>query len=356
MRTSAIESPTTSPKPARSTGSEPAHARSSGSSDGAAARPLVSVIVPVWNGERFLAEAVESVRAQTYADWELLLIDDGSTDGSAAICRRYAALDPARIRFLQHPGGVNRGRCRTRNLGIASSRGDLVAFLDADDVYLPEKLERQVARLRDVPTAALTYGPSTHWFGWTGSAADAKRDWLRRLGVDADQLFPPGTLPRRWVRRRGHTPGISGALVRRAAVLDVGGFDETFTDLFADQAFFYKIALRYPVYVEGRSYDLYRQHADSTCSIDRAARSRAGQHASNPHYLAFLAWCESYVRSERVRDRAFRRALRVERFLQRHRRLARLARETRKLMRSWVRRARAALPADVAPSRGRTLP
>ena len=111
----------------------------------AASGPLVSVIMPFLNAAPFLEEAIESVRAQTYANWELLLCDDGSTDGSSEIARRYASLDPSRIRHLTHDDGATHGASAARNLGLRRVRGELVALLDGDDVWLPHKLEEQVA-------------------------------------------------------------------------------------------------------------------------------------------------------------------------------------------------------------------
>jgi glycosyltransferase involved in cell wall biosynthesis len=103
---------------------------------------LVSVIIPSYNHARFLAEAVESVRAQTYPHWECLIIDDGSTDKTADIANRFVERD-ARIRYLSQS---NRGVSAARNRGLDEAHGALVQFLDADDVILPEKLELQLSR------------------------------------------------------------------------------------------------------------------------------------------------------------------------------------------------------------------
>src|SRR5262249_39242789 len=105
--------------------------------------PEVSVVVIFLNEARFLPEAVDSVFAQTHECWELLLVDDGSMDASSSIARRIAELHPGRVRYLEHDGHVNRGRSSSRNLGIHHARGQFVAFLDADDVWFPRKLERQ---------------------------------------------------------------------------------------------------------------------------------------------------------------------------------------------------------------------
>jgi len=135
------------------------------------APPLVSVVTIFLNGERFLDEAIQSVFVQRYPRWELLLVDDGSSDGSSAIGRGYAQREPARVRYFEHPGHRNLGMSASRNLGLHHARGEYLALLDADDVWLPEKLERQVAILEAHPEVALLYGAPLYWFGWTGRAA-----------------------------------------------------------------------------------------------------------------------------------------------------------------------------------------
>jgi glycosyltransferase involved in cell wall biosynthesis len=103
--------------------------------------PAVSVITPVWNAAATLAETVASVRAQTVADWELILVDDGSSDGSPALIADLARQD-VRIRPVVLPG--NRGTAAARNAGIRASRGRFLAFIDADDLWYPAKLAIQL--------------------------------------------------------------------------------------------------------------------------------------------------------------------------------------------------------------------
>src|SRR2546427_10186945 len=98
-------------------------------------QPLVSVVIIFWNAERFLQEAFASVFAQTYPTWELLLVDDGSSDESTAIAQRYVEHHPGQVRYLEHPGHANRGMSASRNVGIRHARGPYIAFLDADDVW-----------------------------------------------------------------------------------------------------------------------------------------------------------------------------------------------------------------------------
>jgi glycosyltransferase involved in cell wall biosynthesis len=119
-------------------------------------QPLVSVVVPVRNGERFLGEALDSVLAQDYEPVELIVVDDGSTDGSGDIAGARGA------HVIRQEGG---GLAAARNAGLAAAQGELVAFIDADDVWLPGKLVRQVEYLLDRPDVGFRapLAPSCPW-------------------------------------------------------------------------------------------------------------------------------------------------------------------------------------------------
>ena len=103
--------------------------------------PKVSVVMPVYNDERYLAEAIASVLGQTYADFELIIVDDGSTDGSRAIIEEYALRD-SRVVPILLPG--NLGQSSARNRGIERAGGQYIAAMDGDDICLPDRLRRQV--------------------------------------------------------------------------------------------------------------------------------------------------------------------------------------------------------------------
>jgi glycosyltransferase involved in cell wall biosynthesis len=105
---------------------------------------LISCIVPVYNGETYLAEAIESIVKQSYQAIEIVIADDGSTDGTAKVAARYGS----QIRYLHQ---TNAGTAAARNLGLSVAAGEFVAFLDADDVWHPEKLKRQIARFAARP-------------------------------------------------------------------------------------------------------------------------------------------------------------------------------------------------------------
>ena len=281
------------------------------------ARPRVSVITIFLDAEEFLAEAVESVLAQTLDDWELILVDDGSADRSTRIARAYADRVPDRIRYLEHSGHANLGMSASRNAGIAASRGEFIAFLDADDVYRPEKLERQVAILDREPSAAMVYGASEHWFSWTGRTKDRGRDCRRRLGVQPDTLIRPPTLIARFLTLEAQTPGTCAMLLRREVVEAVGGFEAQFRGMFEDQVFISKVCLEAPVFVESGSWDRYRMHPQSFVARTRA-RGEDYKGGSGPSHLIFLEWLENHLDERQVEDRDVRSALAAALFPYRH--------------------------------------
>ena len=115
---------------------------------------LVSVIMPMHNSSKFLGEAIESVIHQKYHDWELLIVDDNSTDDSVSIARKYAAKD-SRIQVLRNDRPIGMPSA-PRNYGVKHARGRYIAFLDSDDMWLPYKLSQQIPLFRD-PRVAIVY-------------------------------------------------------------------------------------------------------------------------------------------------------------------------------------------------------
>jgi glycosyltransferase involved in cell wall biosynthesis len=303
------------------------------------ATPLVSVVAIFLNAERFLDEGIRSVLAQTYPHWELLLVDDGSSDGSSAIARGYAEREPHRVRYLEHPGHHNRGMSASRNLGLQHARGVYLALLDADDVWLPEKLERQVAILEAHPDAALLVGAPLYWFGWTGRPEDRERDYVIDLKLPADRAYDPPTLLLPFLQRAAPPPCPSDVLVRRATAVSVGGFEAHFIGVnmvYEDQAFFSKLLLRAPAFVSGETWDRYRQHPDSCYAVSKAT---GGREAAR-HY--FLRWFRQYLQGQGLASGPVWQTVHAElqpfslasRVVTRVRRLARAALPAG--LRSWV--------------------
>lgn len=282
--------------------------------------PLVSVVINFLNAAEFIEEAIESVFAQTYTSWELLLVDDGSTDYSTDIARRYAAQYPGRVRYLEHAGHQNRGTSVSRNVGGRNATGKYVAFLDADDIWLPHKLEQQVAILESRPEAAMVYGPGRWWYSWTGKVEDRQRDYIQDLGLPPDTLLQPPKLLSLFLRNEDYVPSSMAILVRREVLERVGGCDEAFRSIYDDQVVYAKIGLEAPVFVAGECWYWYRQHPAQRCQVTVLTRQ---YHSAR---LAFLTWLEAYVSGQGVRDREVWAVLRGELRPYRHPNLHRLVR------------------------------
>jgi glycosyltransferase involved in cell wall biosynthesis len=298
--------------------------------------PLVSVITIFLDEERYLEEAIGSVLAQSFGDWELLLVDDGSTDASTELARRYAGQHPERVRYLEHPGHANRGMSASRNLGLEHARGRYVSYLDGDDVWLPTKLEEQVELLEAHPEAMMVFGPLEIWQSWDGSGDDYQ--YGLRPGERhpfADRLVHPPELLCLFLEREDLVPG--GVLLERAVLERTGGSEDEFRNAYEDAVIHTKICLRWPVYVAGRSWYRYRQHPRS---YSKLANARGPLDEGRE---AFVNWVESYLRREGVDDpriwRSLERALRPYRQPLRHR--LELARQRVASRDTWSRVARA---------------
>jgi len=275
--------------------------------------PLVSCVTPFLNGETFIADTIESVLAQTWANWELILVNDGTTDGAAEIVRRYCAAHPDRIRCVSHPEGRNLGPGASRNAGVREARGAYVAFIDADDIWLPERLEAHVAMFERHPDAALVIGPTLRWSSWTEADAPWWRPWSTLdernvLGLDEDVLLnAPGVATHFLERHGAGMPPPCCVTMRRDVIEAVGGCDEAFfRSLYEDQILFFKFFLEHPIVATGRLLDLYRQHTGSACAV---AGWETGDSAARP---GFLDWLRRRIETLGIDDPRLRAALEIE--------------------------------------------
>jgi GT2 family glycosyltransferase len=199
-----------------------------------------------------------------------------------------------------------------RNLGIRHARGRYVAWLDADDVWLPHALERQVAVFTAQPEAGLLYGRTEWWYSWSSPPQDGRRDFVLPLGQPPDRLIRPPGLLLQFLKSEGHSPCMCSIMVRREVLDRTGGFEDRFRGLYEDQAFCAKISLDTPVFASSACWCRYRQHSGSAS----ARAQRAGQHRLER--LRFLDWLASYLSAHGVADPQVWRALEQERWRCRH--------------------------------------
>ncbi|WP_423988009.1 glycosyltransferase [Methanoregula sp.] len=218
--------------------------------------PLVSVIIPVYNGQRYIAETIDSVISQTMEHWEIIAVNDGSTDGSSSILEKYAGKMPGRIRPVTVENG---GVSRARNKGAALARGKYLAFLDQDDLWAPGKLRSQVDFLDRNEGVGIVFSNET----LIDENGRITRKCVLRLGshqrgpVFENLLF-------------GNFIPVSSVMVRKDLFCRAGGFDPKFS-LAEDFDLLLRISREVPVDYIDEPLLFYREHRESGTStkIDR---------------------------------------------------------------------------------------
>lgn len=209
--------------------------------------PRVSVLMPVFNSAPYLREALDSVRNQTFGDFELIVVNDGSTDSSSDILRAFAGEEP-RMRLIER---ANRGLIDTRNQLLNEAGGELIAWMDSDDLSHPERLEWQVA--------AFHADPSLICVGTNIQLVDPQG---RSLGFEE---FPEQDGAIRREQERGAGLRFASTMQRRSAALEIGGFRHPFR-MGEDLDFLLRVAERGRLANIPQLLYVYRQHLSNTCS------------------------------------------------------------------------------------------
>jgi glycosyltransferase involved in cell wall biosynthesis len=200
--------------------------------------PVISVIIPAYNAEKTIAQTIESVLNQSFVDFELLVINDGSTDSTLDV---LGQIKDSRIQVFSYG---NAGVSAARNRGVSNSSGEFIAFLDADDLWTPDKLQEQLKALEDNKNAGLAYS-------WT--------DWIDESG----QFLRPGG----YINKNGNVFAAllhrdfvesgSNPLIRKQALSEVGGFDDSLAQA-EDWDMWLRLAARYEFVCVPKPHILYR--------------------------------------------------------------------------------------------------
>jgi glycosyltransferase involved in cell wall biosynthesis len=252
----------------------------------------VTIVIIFLNTANYLSEALDSALGQTFQDFEIILVDDGSSDGSTELAQGYGHRHSDKVRYLEHPGHVNRGMSASRNAGAAAGSGDLIAFLDSDDVWEPCKLAEQVGLFDTHPEADLVAGAELEWRSWLGGldrrlSTGQVRNVILQRGEATTAVYPLGYFK---------APCPSNFMVRRALFDMVGGFEESFRgpmQMYEDQAFLSKAYLAGRPYFCDRLWVKYRIHDQSCMAMYKS-----------DHYddtrQQFLQWLRGHLRATRV--------------------------------------------------------
>jgi glycosyltransferase involved in cell wall biosynthesis len=256
--------------------------------------PTISVLMPVYNADRYLAVAVESVLAQTFGDFEFIIVDDGSTDGSLAVLRRFEADDP-RVRVVSRE---NRGLVASLNQMIGLARGEFLARMDADDLCLPDRFLRQVDFLRRNPDH-IAVGCRALLIDPDGAPIRPFAEQTSHEEIDAAHL-----------RGEGGAIVHPAAMIRRRGMEAIGGYDPGMwpsedLDMFLRIAEHGRLAnlpetlFQYRRHASATGYTASREQAEACRRAALAARRRRGLPAGDdataapgpaPHHYALWAW------------------------------------------------------------------
>lgn len=257
----------------------------------AANSPRVSVVIPVRNGKEFIFEAIESVLQQNYKPIEILLVDDGSNDFD------YSTLQEkdSRIRVIRLPGN---GVSCARNVGMNASSGDLIAFLDADDVWLPGKIRAQVSCFQEHPEVGVVFGRFIKWSKNDRGEFPPAVNYVNEMEINSEVDFSRSG----WIYCKlllGLLVGMNTAMIRRKVLLDVGGFNESMSHG-EDYDFWLRCSRVTLMYSLNHELALYRVH-------DSSAMHRLSEinHLDILLNAAQLRWGLSNVDESIVRKREF---------------------------------------------------
>jgi glycosyltransferase involved in cell wall biosynthesis len=263
--------------------------------------PLVDIIIPSYNAAKFLPAAIESVLAQTFGDWRIVLVDDGSTDDTAEVVAGFAERLGERLKYIKKDNG---GLPAARNTAIANSSAEFLALLDADDVWLPDRLAESMKSFEGRPQVGLSYGLISR---------------IDQNGVVLDTFagnarFAEGRIAPYIYMRKVQLP-CPTMTFRRACVDEVGVFDETMRAT-EDRDLWVRIALRYEVAVVPKVIAYYRSSSESM-STDPERMLKAQMQFIEKHYGApGCGWMARRVAlSEIYRQRAEAYATRGQRWV-----------------------------------------
>ncbi|MBS63827.1 glycosyltransferase family 2 protein [Salinisphaera sp.] len=225
----------------------------------AARRPRVTVFIPAFNVERYVAAAVNSVLAQTFTDFELLVIDDASTDRTVDIVKRFAS--DQRLRLVEQPR--NLGRARTRNHGLDLAYGDYIAFLDADDCCAPDRLARQVDYLDRNPDI----GGVGSWMAWIEADGQPLAEKVLKLSLNADTIA--------WQMLRECAVAQGSLMLRRTAIANYR-YDTSFE--FAEDYELWSRMIKTTRFANlPAPLTLYRRHPEQSLSVHRREQNNVQQ-------------------------------------------------------------------------------
>jgi len=221
--------------------------------------PEVSIITPLYNGSKTLEETADSVLGQDFKEWEWIFFDDGSTDETIEIAEKIKQKYPDKIFLYTHESNRNHGTAYTRNRAFEKSTGNIISFIDQDDIWYEKRLSHQLNLFRNKPECAMIWGPALYWY--------SERSFVQSVGLNGNGLksgiYEPPAFIEIFLSNLKGTPLPSASLVRRKEFENVRGYEESIRGS-EDIVLWLKLSEKYPICFDEEVLIKYRKHQDST--------------------------------------------------------------------------------------------
>ena len=258
---------------------------------------MISVIIPVYNCERFVAKAIQSALEQSEVI-EVVVVNDGSTDATVAIINQMQKTDE-RIQLYHHPNGMNKGRSATRNLGIQKAKGDFIAFLDADDYFLPNRFNNDFKLFRESPSCDGVYNAiGVHFYRETTLLMQEQlRLTTVKNSVKSEKLFDV-----LFKGNQGHF-SIDGLTVKKAVFAEIGLFNEKLV-VAEDTEMFWKMAIKCRLLTGIIDNPLAMRGIHDENVFDRADIYKI---YNLKMYASLLIWCSNHKVAYHTKDDLLKR-------------------------------------------------
>lgn len=248
--------------------------------------PKISIITPLYNGEKTLKETADSIFSQDYKDWEWIMFDDGSSDNTKNIAKEILSKKNGNIFYFSHVGNSNHGTAFTRNRAVERSSGEIISFIDQDDIWYKNRLSHQMKIIETKPECAMIWGPALYWY--------IDRSFKQPVGYRGEGLrsgiYEPPLFVEIFLSDLRGTPLPSASLVRRKEFESVKGYDESIKGS-EDIVLWLKLSEKFPIFYDDEILIKYRKHQDSTL------RKASDSGKMDEWNLGFYKWVIDFLKN-----------------------------------------------------------
>ncbi|MDZ4712075.1 MAG: glycosyltransferase family A protein [bacterium] len=254
--------------------------------------PKISIITPLYNGTKTFEETADSVLSQDFENWEWILYDDGSRDGIQELGKKFAEKYKGKVFYFEHENNKNFGTAYTRNRAAEKATGNIISFIDQDDIWYKNRLSHQLEIFRQHQDCAMIWGPALYWY--------SNRTFVQPVKYNGEDIrtgvYESPRFIEIFLRDLKGTPLPGASLVRKESFIKVKGYDESIRGS-EDIVLWLKIAEQFKIYFDDKVLIKYRKHQDSTLG-------RANQSGEMYEWnLIFYKWVIEFLKKNKASER-----------------------------------------------------